>query len=225
MCRLPAGKGAFRGETGPSLLASVLILGRSPLALGSRLFILPLSSRPLSMFRSWDVKEKKEMTGKLGFGQSTPSSNKQPEAQCLPSLLASSATLWPGSLLSLLGFLPQGYSKPPSCRWFFQAYPLESCPVSPSKLPPLSYSTGRQRPRARAGSMPLSLAGSSTWSTARQMPSAAAAGAAAWSHWKRPDLQLCLPSRGPWYIGSHLAGLGWGAAGLSKADVGQAWNP
>lgn len=77
------------------------------------------------------------MTGKLGFGQSTPSSNKQPNPGvylccCLPSLLASSATLWPGSLLSLLGFLPQGYSKPPSCRWFFQAYPLESCPVSPS---------------------------------------------------------------------------------------------
>lgn len=73
--------------------------------------------------------------------------------------------------------------------------------------------------------MLLSLAGSFTWSTARQMLSAVAAGAAAWSHWRRPGLQLCLPSRGPWYIGLHLAGLGWGAACLSKADVGQAWSP
>lgn len=165
----------------------------------------------------WRIKRKQE--GKHGFRQSTPSSNKHPRgSQHLPHPrppcgLGASFASW------------VFYSKPPSSRWLFQAHLLESCPVSPSQLPLLSCSTGRQRLRARAGNMPLSLAGSSTWSTGRQMPSAAAAGAAAWSHWRRRDLQLCLPLRGPWYIGLYLAGPGWGTACLSKADVGQAWSP
>ena len=69
-------------------------------------------------------------------------------------------------------------------------------------------STDRQRQRVRAGSTPRSWAGSSTWSTARLMLSAAAAGAAAWNRWRRRGLQPCLPLRGLWYVaGSGRCGL------------------
>lgn len=84
----------------------------------------------------------------------------------------------------------------------------------PLSLPVLPLSTGRQRRRVKAGSTPHSLAGSSTWSTARQTPFAAAAGAAAWSPWRRRDLQLCSPSRGPWYVAGPI--LGWGM-GVQRA--------
>lgn len=92
---------------------------------------------------------------------------------------------------------------------------LELSPGLPAGPPAASESAlfsprsiGRPRPRARAGSTPRSSAGSFTWSTARRTPSAAAAGAAAWSRWRRRGLRLCSPSRGPWYVPCP-PGLGW----------------
>lgn len=97
---------------------------------------LPLSCRPSSMFRSWDVKEKRKRQESLDLG--SPPLVQINSRSLVPSSAAVYLPCWPPQLpcglevFSLPGFLPQGYSKPPSCMWFFQAYPLESCPVSPS---------------------------------------------------------------------------------------------
>ena len=120
--------------------------------------------------------------------------------------------------------------------WWAGRAQLELSPGLPANPPVASesalfspHSIDRRRQRVRAGSMPRCLAGSFTWSTARQMPSVAAAGAAEWSRWRRQELQLCLLLRGPWYVlvptppGS--GGMQLGFPGLFRADAEEAGAP